>query len=178
MGELYKPFAEDDIMPNDNLIRNLFTVPLKNLILLIIGLKGEAHGYEILKEIEKITFGNWKPSHGNLYTMLNKLAEEGLIEPREEYRGKRRIVKYALTEKGWLHLQEANEIALKSLYLAVQYHERLREKLRRMGYAKEIPAEAIEDYIKLLDGIIDILEEKKRELEEIKREKELRGTGS
>ncbi|ASJ01506.1 PadR family transcriptional regulator [Thermococcus gorgonarius] len=165
-------------MADSNLVRNLYTVPMKNMILLIIGLKGEAHGYEILKEIEKMTFGNWKPSHGNLYTMLNKLAEEGLVEPREEYRGKRRIVKYALTENGWLYLREANELALKSLYLAVQYHERLREKLRKMGYGKEIAATAIDSYIELLDGIINILEEKKRELKELKREKELRETGS
>ncbi len=165
-------------MPSDSsLVRNLFTVPMKNLILLIIGLKGEAHGYEILKEIEKVTFGNWRPSHGNLYTMLGKLAEEGLVESREEYRGKRRIVKYRLTEKGWLYLREANELALKSLYLAVQYHERLREKLREMGYGKEIATTAIDSYIELLDGIIEVLENKKRELKRLK-EGEIRGTGS
>jgi len=161
----------------ESLVRNMFTVPMKNLILLIIGLKGEAHGYEILKEIEKITFGNWKPSHGNIYTMLNKMGEEGLIEPREEYRGKRRIVKYHLTEKGWLYLREANELALKSLYLAIQYHERLREKLREMGYGKEIATTAIDSYIELLDSIIEVLEHKKRELKRLK-EGEIRGTGS
>jgi len=32
------------------LVRSMFTVPMRNLILLIIGLRGEAHGYEILKE--------------------------------------------------------------------------------------------------------------------------------
>ncbi|WP_010479617.1 PadR family transcriptional regulator [Thermococcus zilligii] len=165
-------------MTDSNVARNLYTVPIKNMILLIIGLKGEAHGYEILKEIEKMTFGNWKPSHGNLYTMLNNLAKEGLIESREEYRGKRRVVKYALTENGWLYLREANELTLKSLYLAVQYHERLREKLEEMGYGKGIAVTAIDSYIELLDGIISILGEKKRELEELKREKELRGTGS
>lgn len=153
---------------DESIVRNLFTVPLKNLILLIIGLKGETHGYEILKEIETISFGNWRPSHGNLYTMLNKLAEEGLIEPREEYRGKRRIVKYRLTEKGWLYLREANELALKSLYLAVQYHERLREKLKERGYGKEIAATAIDSYIELLDSIIKVLEDKKRELKNLK----------
>lgn len=35
----------------------MFTVPIKNMILLIIGLRGETHGYEILKEIEKIAWG-------------------------------------------------------------------------------------------------------------------------
>ncbi|ACS32581.1 PadR family transcriptional regulator [Thermococcus gammatolerans] len=154
-------------MSDSSLVRNLFTVPMKNLILLIIGLKGETHGYEILKEIERITFGNWKPSHGNLYTMLNKLADEGLVESREEYRGKRRVIRYRLTEKGWLYLREANELTLKSLYLAIQYHERLREKLREMGYGRELAKEAVGEYLKLLDGIIEILQKKREQLRDM-----------
>ncbi len=75
-------------------------MPLKNLILVIVGLKGEAHGYEILKELEKLAIGLWKPSHSNLYTILGKMVEEGLLEPREEYRGKVRRVKYSLTDRG------------------------------------------------------------------------------
>lgn len=51
--------------------------------------------------------------------MLNKMVEEGLIEPKEEYQGRRRRVKYRLTENGWRWLQEANELALKSLYVAI-----------------------------------------------------------
>ncbi|ASJ01976.1 PadR family transcriptional regulator [Thermococcus profundus] len=171
---------------SESLVRTMFTVPMRNLILLIIGLKGETHGYEILKEIEKISRGMWKPSHGNLYTMLNKMVEEGLIEPREEYHGRRKLVKYSLTEKGWNYMREANELALQSLYMAVQYHEMLREKLRQMGYRKEIAVEAIDGYVELLDRIISILEEKKRSLLELKEKarkgeegkKPVKGTGS
>ncbi len=147
-----------------SIIRSMFTVPMRNLILLIIGLKGEAHGYEILKEIETIAAGLWKPSHGNLYTMLNKMVEEGLIEPREEYRGRRRLVKYSLTEKGWNYLREANDLALKSLYMAVQYHERMRNKLLEKGYGREIAVEAVEEYLSVLDDICELLDEKRKEL--------------
>ncbi|WP_297460409.1 PadR family transcriptional regulator [Thermococcus sp.] len=149
------------------IVRSIFTVPLKNLILLIIGLKGETHGYEIMKEIEKIAAGIWKPSHGNLYTMLNKMVEEGLIEPREEYRGKRRLVRYRLTEKGWNYLREANELALKSLYTAIQYHELMRERLRERGYGKELAREAVEEYLRILDEVITLLEAKRDRLREI-----------
>ena len=34
--------------------RGLFTVLLKDIVLVIVGLKGKAHGYEILKELEKL----------------------------------------------------------------------------------------------------------------------------
>jgi DNA-binding PadR family transcriptional regulator len=162
----------------ERIVRNLFTVPIKNIILLIIGLRGEAHGYEILKEIEKISSGIWKPSHGNLYTMLNKMVEEGLIEPKEEYQGKRRRVKYRLTEKGWKWLQEANELALKSLYMAIEYHELMRKKLQEMGYRREFDREAIQEYLKILDGIIQILETKREGLRKMLKEKEVTGTGS
>ena len=147
-----------------SIVRSMFTVPMRNLILLIIGLKGEAHGYEILKEIGTIAAGLWKPSHGNLYTMLNKMVEEGLIEPREEYHGRRRLVKYSLTERGWNYLREANELALKSLYIAIQYHERMRSKLLEKGYRREIAVEAVEEYLSVLDEICKLLDDKREQL--------------
>ena len=162
-----------------SIIRSMFTVPMRNLILLIIGLKGEAHGYEILKEIETIAAGFWKPSHGNLYTMLNKMVDEGLIEPREEYRGRRRLVKYSLTKRGWNYLREANDLALKSLYIAIQYHERMRNKLLEKGYRGEISVESVGEYLSVLDEICELLDEKRKRLR--KRLEELnasRGTPS
>ncbi len=171
--EGYKSFA-GETMGSGKVVRNLFTVPMKNMILLIVGLNEEAHGYEIMKEIENLTGGTWKPSHGNLYTMLGKMVEEGLLEPREEFQGRRRRVKYRLTEKGWEWLRESNEIALRSLYLAVEYHERLREKLRELGYGREITREAVQRYIELLDDVISILQAKRggliRTLEELNSE--------
>ncbi|WP_054839570.1 helix-turn-helix transcriptional regulator [Thermococcus sp. JCM 11816] len=169
------------MLPEEKIVRDMFTVPIKNMILLIIGLRGETHGYEILKEIEKIAWGGiWKPSHGNLYTMLNKMVEEGLIEPKEEYQGRRRRVKYRLTENGWRWLQEANELALKSLYVAIEYHERMRKKLQEKGYSRqEFEREAIKEYLKILDGIIQILETKREQLRKMLEEgEEVTGTGS
>jgi DNA-binding PadR family transcriptional regulator len=156
-------------MPRDEaeLVRSMFTVPMRNLILLIIGLRGEAHGYEILKEIETIASGIWKPSHGNLYTMLGKMVDEGLVEPHEEYRGKRRLVKYSLTERGWNYLREANELALKSLYTALQYHEMMRKKLEERGYGRELAEEAIDEYLKVLDRVCGILDAKRKALREM-----------
>ncbi|AIF69080.1 hypothetical protein PAP_03300 [Palaeococcus pacificus DY20341] len=157
-----------------SVMRNMFTVPMRNMILLIIALKGKAHGYEIIKEIENITSGVWKPSYGNLYPMLNKMVEEGFIEPHEEYRGKRRLVKYSLTDKGWTCLKEANEIALRGLYMAVQYLIMLREKLDTMGYGREIETEILEEYLKLLENIRETLntqiEALEKKLEERRKE--------
>jgi DNA-binding PadR family transcriptional regulator len=150
----------------------MFTVPIRNTILLIIALKGKAHGYEIIKEIENITSGVWKPSYGNLYPLLSKLAEEGLIEPHEEYRGKRRIVKYSLTEKGWKQLGDANYIALRGLLMAAKYHMVIREKLNALGYVKDLPPKALEEYLTFLDEVIKALEQYREALKnELKKKK-------
>ncbi len=153
-------------------MKNMFLAPIRHLILVIVGFKGEAHGYEILKEIEKMTCGTWKPSHGNIYTMLGKMVEEGLLKPKEEYHGKRKLVKYTLTEKGWDYLRKANELALQSLYISIQYHEALRKKLEELGYGRELAREVIVEYLKVLDRVCDILDAKRRALKEMLEEKE------
>ena len=147
------------------IIKGLFTVPLKNIILVIVGLKGETHGYEILKELEKFTVGIWKPSHSNLYTLLNKMVEEGLLEPREEYRGKVRRVKYRLTDKGWEYLRTSNDLALRSLYTAISYHERLKKKIEEMGRERKIDKETLREYLELLKQIRDLLDDEIKAIE-------------
>ena len=148
------------------IIKGLFTVPLKDIILVIVGLKGEAHGYEILKELEKLAIGLWKPSHSNLYTILNKMVEEGLLEPREEYRGRVRRVKYRLTPKGIEYLKTSNDLALRVLYTAANYHEALKKKLETLGERQEMKREAVMEYLELLKKIRDILDEEIRTIEE------------
>ncbi|NJE31105.1 PadR family transcriptional regulator [Thermococcus sp. 18S1] len=147
------------------IIKGLFTVPLKNIILVIVGLKGEAHGYEILKELEKLAIGLWKPSHSNLYTILNKMVEEGLLEPREEYRGRVRRVKYSLTERGLDYLKTSNELALRVLYTSINYHEALKKKLEEMGERKIMDRETVIEYLELLKKIRDILDEEIKTIE-------------
>ena len=147
------------------IIKGLFTVPLKDIILVIVGLKGEAHGYEILKELEKLAIGLWKPSHSNLYTLLSKMVEEGLLEPREEYRGRVRRVKYSLTPRGLEYLKVSNDLALRVLYTSVNYHEALKKKLDALGEKKGMDKEAVKEYLELLKKIRDILDEEIKTIE-------------
>ncbi len=62
------------------------------LILALLN-QGEKSGAEIMKEIEKISFGFWRPSPGTIYPTLYKLIKEGYIVRLENG-------KYMLSEKG------------------------------------------------------------------------------
>lgn len=54
------------------------------------------HGYQLIREIEERSGGNWKPSAGSVYPTLQLLADEGLITA-EESNGRKT---YTLTEAG------------------------------------------------------------------------------
>ncbi|MGW9020862.1 PadR family transcriptional regulator [Leucobacter chromiiresistens] len=54
------------------------------------------HGYQIIREIERRSGGEWKPSAGSVYPTLQMLADEGLISA-EESNGRKT---YALTDAG------------------------------------------------------------------------------
>lgn len=41
------------------------------------------HGYQIIREIEERSGGNWKPGAGSVYPMLQLLADEGIITAEE-----------------------------------------------------------------------------------------------
>ncbi|MDP8023931.1 MAG: PadR family transcriptional regulator [Conexivisphaerales archaeon] len=64
----------------------------KWLILALLS-QGEKSGAEIMKEIEKLSFGFWRPSPGTIYPTLYKLIKEGYIVRLENS-------KYTLSEKG------------------------------------------------------------------------------
>lgn len=57
---------------------------------------GERHGYQIIKEIEKIT--GKKPTTSHIYPFLSKLEEKGLVESKKK--GDRGKNVYNLTEDG------------------------------------------------------------------------------
>lgn len=54
------------------------------------------HGYQIIREIEERSGGQWKPSAGSVYPTLQLLADEGLVDAQES--NGRKI--YSLTEAG------------------------------------------------------------------------------
>ncbi len=57
-------------------------------------------GYEILKELSRLSAGRYVPSPGTLYPLLSYLESEGLITAREVYVGRRRKKIYELTPGG------------------------------------------------------------------------------
>jgi DNA-binding PadR family transcriptional regulator len=57
-------------------------------------------GYEILKELSRLSAGRYVPSPGTLYPLLSYLESEGLITAREVYVGRRRKKIYELTLRG------------------------------------------------------------------------------
>ncbi|PSN83212.1 hypothetical protein B9Q11_03210 [Candidatus Marsarchaeota G2 archaeon ECH_B_SAG-F08] len=50
-------------------------------------------GAEIMDEVERMSFGLWRPSPGSIYPLLEQLSKEGVIRKRDDG-------KYELTEKG------------------------------------------------------------------------------
>ena len=67
-------------------------------------------GYEILKELSRLTAGRFVPSPGTLYPLLAYLESEGLITAREIYVGRRRKKIYELTPRGEEHLERLMEV--------------------------------------------------------------------
>jgi len=61
-------------------------------------------GYDILREIEEKTMGQWCPSKGTIYPIISELERDGLIESVEEGARARRA--FRTTEKGRNHLEE------------------------------------------------------------------------
>jgi DNA-binding PadR family transcriptional regulator len=65
---------------------------LRPWVLSTIG-HGAKNGAEIIDDVEKMSWGGWRPSPGSVYPLLEELSQEGLIQKREDGR-------YELTQKG------------------------------------------------------------------------------
>ncbi len=79
---------------------------ITKLLILKLLHEGPKSGYDIVKKIESITQGLWKPSPGGIYPILASLEEHGLIRS-EETHGKRI---YHITEKGKEKFKEYKEV--------------------------------------------------------------------
>ncbi len=63
--------------------------------------EGPRSGYEIKKMLSEGEMFYWKESYGNIYPILRKLNEDGLVKLiNADYKKKRRIY-YELNEAGW-----------------------------------------------------------------------------
>lgn len=92
------------------------------LVILHLLTHNASHGYELIKEIETLTQGNYTPSPGVIYPTLDFLQDQQLIVISDEESGRRKI---AITAEGLRWLEE-NQSQL------VQIQERI--KARNVGY--------------------------------------------
>jgi DNA-binding PadR family transcriptional regulator len=68
---------------------------------------GELHGYGIARDVEELSGGRVRLTAGTLYGVLNRLADDGLIEQtREEVVGGRRRRYHRITGAGQAALAE------------------------------------------------------------------------
>lgn len=72
---------------------------LKFLVLWLLS-EAPRNGVEIINEIERMTWGWWRPSPGSVYPLLSSLAKDGFIVKMPDGR-------YQITEKG---LEEIKEV--------------------------------------------------------------------
>jgi DNA-binding PadR family transcriptional regulator len=78
------------------------------LVLLDILSRSASHGYELIKEIEGLTQGNYSPSPGVIYPTLDLLQDQGLIGVAEE-NGRKKI---SISEEGRrLHAENQQSLA-------------------------------------------------------------------
>lgn len=66
------------------------------LIILDILSRSASHGYELIKEIETLTRGNYSPSPGVIYPTLDLLEDRGLISVEDD-NGRKKIL---ISEEG------------------------------------------------------------------------------
>ena len=92
------------------------------LVILDILTRNASHGYELIKEIETLTQGNYTPSPGVIYPTLDLLQDQQLIIIHEEDGGRKKI---AITSQGQAWLAENNEHL---------QHIQARIKARSVGY--------------------------------------------
>ena len=77
------------------------------MLLLNILSKGDSYGYEIIQFFNTVSDSTITLATGNLYPMLYRLEENGLITNYKKLVGKRmERVYYHLTEEGYKELQE------------------------------------------------------------------------
>ena len=64
------------------------------------------YGYEIIRQVNERTNGEFQWKEGTLYPCLHRLEEQGLIQSRWELAGSRPRRYYAITRRGIAAMQE------------------------------------------------------------------------
>lgn len=79
---------------------NLYKGSLSTIVLSLLKEKGKMYGYQITREVEKITNGKMVITEGALYPTLHKLEAKGLLSIELAKVNNRTRKYYFITEKG------------------------------------------------------------------------------
>jgi len=122
-------------------------------------------GYDILKEVEATTKGEWTPSKGTVYPLLDELEEEGLIESVEEGARARRA--FRTTSRGMEHLRRALDAHRSSVRRTIDGRRRLfletffdgeEREILRLSHAIRQKALQMKDRSRVLQVLKDTLQ--------------------
>jgi DNA-binding PadR family transcriptional regulator len=79
---------------------NLYKGSLSTIVMKLLNDKGKMYGYQITREVEKITSGELVITEGALYPTLHKLEAKGLLSVEIKKVSNRPRKYYFLTESG------------------------------------------------------------------------------
>jgi DNA-binding PadR family transcriptional regulator len=128
---------------------------------ILLALRDEpAHGYEVMRRLEDMSGGLWRPSPGSVYPHLQMLEDEGLVRS-SDVDGSRT---YTLTEAGRAEA-EKNEGPLRAAGETDDKVRTLREALGQLASAAKQMAGAGE--AAQIDRGIAIIQQARRELYQI-----------
>ena len=120
------------------------------------------HGYDLIKSIEELTGGVWRPAPGALYPTLRELESEGLVSSVVESVGRRRKRVYSVTSAGLRHLIErTSEIQARSASTILRYLKSQVKALERLG----CPLREVDNLRRLLKEVQEKIESLTRDLE-------------
>lgn len=103
--------------------------------------QGPTYGYEIVSRIEEITDGNWSPSYGTIYPLIQRLEENDLVKSLSDEEAEKGGLEtgdrkyFTITDEGKEKIQESSDEKRKKFeelikgYLKVYEHVHDREKL-------------------------------------------------
>jgi PadR family transcriptional regulator PadR len=92
---------------------NAFLHGLDRPLMLWLLSQGPTYGYELIKEVKRLTGRKLKP--GIVYPLLYRLEDEGFVMGKWVKRGRRELKFYRLTEKGKGLLLKVHELFSKPI---------------------------------------------------------------
>ncbi len=102
------------------------------LVILDLLTRNASHGYELIKDIESMTQGNYTPSPGVIYPTLDFLQDQAFITITEEENGRKQI---AITVAGqrWLdeNLEQLENIQVRIKARSVGFQLRKNPQMKR-----------------------------------------------